>query len=297
MPTDHLPGELPRVTVVVPVHNGVATLAGQLDALTAQLDDLAFEVVVVDNRSTDGTAELAGRYADRFATVRVHRAVDGASVAYARNAGAAVATGDVLLFCDADDLVRPGWVRAMAEGLVDADIVGGRLDVTRVNSAEVQSWSWHPPDDGLATAMRYWPYATGANLGVRRSVWSALGGFDEEYVGGHEEVDFAWRAQEAGHTLAFVPGSVVDYRLRDDRRGVYRQRFRYGYTYAQLYRRFRHHPIPRHSWKREAWVVAGFLLSGPRELVGKGRTRWLAGLAWTLGRYRGDLAYRVRCPL
>jgi GT2 family glycosyltransferase len=289
--------DLPRVSVVVPVHNGASTLAGQLDALTAQLDEADFEVVVVDNRSTDATAEVALTYAARFPSVRLVRAGQGASVAYARNAGAAAATGDLLLFCDADDVVRPGWVRAMASALVAADLVGGRLDVTRINTPEVQSWTWHPPDDALAVSMKYLPYATGANLGVRRSVWSELDGFDETFVGGHEEVDFAWRAQGAGYTIAFVPDSVVDYRLRADRRGVYRQRFSYGRTYAQLYQRFRDHPIPRHSWKREAWVVAGFLLSGPREAARGHRTRWVAGVAWTLGRYRGDLAYRVRCPL
>ena len=290
------------VTVVVPVHNGAATLAAQLDAVTAQFADPALsgvtvEVVVVDNRSTDATAEVAASYAERFPSVRVVSAVDGASVAYARNAGATAARGERLLFCDADDVVHPGWVRHLSAGLADADIVGGRLDVTRINSVESQSWTGHPPMDALATAMKFWPYATGANLGVRRSVWAALDGFDEGFVGGHEEVEFAWRAQEAGHTVAFVPEAVVDYRLRDDPRSVVRQRFHYGRTYAQLYSRFQHLPIPRQSWKREAWAVAGFLLSGPRELLAGHRTRWLAGLAWTLGRYRGDLAYRVRCPL
>lgn len=287
----------PAASVVIPVHNGADTLGAQLDAVTAQLDELAFEVVVVDNNSTDASAEIAGRYAARDARVRVVTARDRASVAYARNAGLREARGDRVLFCDADDVVRPGWVAAMVSALERDDIVGGRIDVTRINSPEVQSWTGHPPEDGLSMTMRYRPHATGANLGSRTAVLRELGGFDEAFVGGHEEVELAWRALERGFTLGFAPGAVVDYRLRHRPRDVFRQRFHYGRTYAQLYSRFRHAPIPRTSVKHEIKVVTLFLAEAPREFVTGHRHRWLAGLAWTLGRYRGDLAFRVRCPL
>jgi GT2 family glycosyltransferase len=145
--------------------------------------------------------------------------------------------------------------------------------------------------------MRYRPYATGANLGVRRDVWEALGGFDESYVGGHEEVDFAWRAQDRGYTIAFVPEAVVDYRLRHSLRSMMRQRFGYGRSYAQLYSRFRGSPIPRARARHEVKVIGGFLVRGPGALLTSGRDEWLTGLAWTLGRWRGGLAYRVRPPL
>jgi GT2 family glycosyltransferase len=287
----------PTVTVVIPVHNGAATLATQLDALVAQLCDLAFDIVVVDNNSTDDTAAVAAACARHVPTLQVIRATEGASVAYARNAGAREASTDAVLFCDADDVVRPGWVAAMARGLADHDIVGGRLDVTRVNSPGVQSWTAHPPDDALATAMKWRPYATGANMGVRVSAWRELGGFDESFVGGHEEVDFAWRALDLGRSLGFVPDAVVDYRMRSDLLGVWRQRFSYGRTYAQLYARHRGAGIARSSVRHEVKVIGLFLASVVREVSTGHGTRWLAGLAWTLGRYRGDLAYRVRCPL
>jgi GT2 family glycosyltransferase len=291
------PDAQPSATVVIPVHNGGHTLATQLDAVTAQLADLAFDVIVVDNNSTDETPVVAASYARDVPALRVVAARDGASVAYARNAGAREATTETVLFCDADDVVRPGWVAAMVRGLAEHDIVGGRLDVTRINSPAVQAWTEHPPGDALPTAMKWRPYATGANLGVRRQVWADLGGFDESFEGGHEEVDFAWRALDRGRTIAFVPDAVVDYRLRSDRRAICRQRFHYGRTYAQLYSRFRDAPIPRVSRRHELKVILLFLAELPREWRSGHLTRWLAGLAWTVGRYRGDLAYRVRCPL
>ena len=145
--------------------------------------------------------------------------------------------------------------------------------------------------------MRFLPYAIGACLGVRRAVWAALGGFEEGYRGGHEEVDFAWRAQLAGHRIAFAPTAVVDYRLRTTVGAVARQRFGYGRSYAQLYARFRAEAIPRTSARHEVKVVSGFVLSAPGEFRAGRWPLWVAGAAWTLGRWRGGLEHRVRSPL
>jgi cellulose synthase/poly-beta-1,6-N-acetylglucosamine synthase-like glycosyltransferase len=144
--------------------------------------------------------------------------------------------------------------------------------------------------------MGYLPYALGCNLGVRRAWWEELGGFDETYVGGHEEVDFAWRLQEAGGVLGFVPGAVVDYRLRTPLRDMMRQVFGYGRSYAQLYSRFPDAPLPRLRWWEELRGSGGFLAKGPRALVSPRRREWLAGLAFTLGRWRGWLAYGAHPP-
>lgn len=284
-------------TVVIPTHNAADTLGEQLAALASQVTDRSFEVIVVDNRCSDGSPEVAHSYADRFESLRVEPALDGAGVSYARNAGTRSARGDRVLYCDADDVVRPGWLKAMTDALDSYDIVGGVNDVTRINSPRVQSLSWHPTTTGLPTAMRYLPYAVGSNMGVRLAVWQELHGFDETYHGGHEEVDFAWRAQEAGHTIRFVPDAVIDYRLRDTVRGVMKQRYGYGRSYAQLYSRFQHAPITRHRLRREIRSLLSDLHALPRELLaGRGRM-WLAGAAWTTGRWRGSIESGVRAPL
>lgn len=285
------------ISVVVPARNAATTLETQLRALADDPTAAGAEVVVVDNGSTDDTRAVAERCLAVLPGLRIVSATGGTGVAYARNAGTAVARGDLVLYCDSDDAVRPGWVGAMAAGLRDAALVGGVLDVDRLNDERALALSWPPDRTALARCMRYLPYGVGACLGVRREVWSALGGFDETYVGGHEEVDFAWRAQHAGHHLAFAPEAIVDYRLRASLVGVMRQRFGYGRSYAQLYARFRDQPVPRARARHEVKVIGGFLLSGPREARAGRGAPWLVGLAWTAGRWRGDLAYRVRCPL
>ncbi len=292
-----LPPVKPRTSVVVPAFNAAATLRAQLEALAAQQPSVPFEVVVVDNASTDDTAAVAATYADRLPGLRVVRARDGRGVAYARNAGARAAHGSAVLFCDADDEVRPGWVQGLSDALDRVDIAGGAVDVTRINDANTVKGVYSPEPDRLPTAMGYLPYAIGCNLGVRRTTWEAVGGFDETYVGGHEEVDFAWRVQEQGGSIEFVPDAVVDYRLRGSLRTNLRQRFGYGRSYAQLYSRFRRSPIVRGGLGQEARFAAKLLASLPRHLRTRTLSEWLTTVAWTLGRWRGWLAYGVRPPI
>jgi glycosyltransferase involved in cell wall biosynthesis len=287
----------PQVSVVVPVHNAAGLLSAQLTALAGQESSRLFEVIVVDNQSVDRSGEVALTFVNKLPRLQVLRAEDGLGVAYARNVGTRAAQGDYVLYCDADDEVRDGWLSALALALEKHELVGGILAVDRLNSVKSRSWVAAPPNSELPTTMRFLPYATGANLGVRRALWEHLGGFDEGYRGGHEEVDFAWRAQLNGATLGLAQDAVVDYRLRDDLGGAMRQRFGYGRSYAQLYAKFREQPITRASARHELKVIGGFLLSGPRELLLGNREQWLVGLAWTLGRWCGGLAYRVRCPL
>ena len=172
-----------------------------------------------------------------------------------------------------------------------------RVDVSRINDARTLRGVFTPPADRLPTAMGYLPYAIGCNMGVRRETWAAVGGFDESYVGGHEEVDFAWRVQESGGSLEFVPGAVVDYRLRGSLRTNMRQRFGYGRSYAQLYSRFRTSPISRGGPRQELRFVVRLVASLPRNLVTGQASMWLTAAAWTLGRWRGWLAYGVRPPI
>lgn len=284
-------------SVVIPARNAARLLPIQLGALAAQQGGMHVEVVVADNGSTDDTAAVARAWADRFDRLRVVDASQQPGVSHARNVGASHATASAVLFCDADDEADTGWVVAMVEALGTADLVGGPLEPGRLSDPAVLRWRYVPPADALPVTMRFLPYATGANLGVKREVLGALGGFDTTYVGGHEEVDFAWRAQLAGHRLAFAPGALMHYRLRGDLRGTVRQTFGYGRSYAQLFDRFQHEAIPRTPLRREVRTYAAVLRQGVGALRRRELDAWLAGAAWTAGRLYGDVRYRVRAPL
>lgn len=278
------------------MRNACSTVRDQMVALSQQTTG-DFEVVVVDNGSTDESVRIVREFKCRLPALTVVNACEGSGVSFARNSGISAARAAHILLCDADDVVSSGWVESMALGLTQFDIVGGTLDVSGLNPDRVRAMPPAPPDGALPRSMKYRPYATGANMGFKRGVFDALGGFDESYVGGHEEVSFAWRAQGRGYTIGFVPEAIVGYRLRTGLIAMVKQRFGYGRSYAQMYAQHQDEPIPRASARHEIKVIGQFALTGPREvLLGRG-SQWVIGASWTAGRWYGGVKYRVRPPL
>ena len=203
------------ISVIVPVRNGMPLLEEQLRALAAQECVEPWEVVVADNGSTDGTLAFARDWAETHTNVLVVDASGLVGASAARNAGVAVARGEYLAFCDADDVVLAGWLAACVEALRTADLVAGRFDFWSLNSM--------PPTEPVRAATRqlgFLPAGLGANLAVRRAPFEEVGGFDEHFVPG-EDIDLCWRMQLRGFTFAEAPGAVVAKRARSDfRRGV-----------------------------------------------------------------------------
>ncbi len=124
-----------ELSVVIPARNEASTITAQLDALTAQRWDGTWEIVVVDNGSTDETPAVVSSYADRCTWVRLVRALERAGLNYARNVGIEAARGTAFALCDADDLVAPGWIAAMGDALRIAPLVTGPLELDRLNPA------------------------------------------------------------------------------------------------------------------------------------------------------------------
>ncbi|MEM9163322.1 MAG: glycosyltransferase family A protein, partial [Cyanobacteria bacterium P01_F01_bin.4] len=114
-----------QLSVIIPCFNAAETLSFQLDAFSQQQWEQDWELIIVDNGSTDQTIAIAKRYADKISHLRIVDASERKGAAYARNYGAQMALGASLAFCDADDEVAPGWVAAMGQGLERFDLVAG----------------------------------------------------------------------------------------------------------------------------------------------------------------------------
>lgn len=283
---------IPEFTVVIPVRNGAATLGEQLRCLAQQEDAPAFEVVVADNGSTDSSAAVALAWASARMPVRVIDAGARPGVAFARNAGVRAAHAPLVAFCDADDHVDPRWVRAMADGLAEFDAVGGPLRLDRINAPHDIA-GMEPLSSGLRSVFSHLPYAVGACLGVRRAAYLAIGGTDESFPHGHEEVDFAWRLQRVGYTLGWAPDAVVEYRQRTDIRSLLKQSFNYGESSLQLWARHaatdRLAPV---SFRGSVRNVAEQTLRSHRLLNPRTRREQARALGWTAGVFAGHLRYR-----
>jgi len=129
----------------------------------------------VYQRSADETAALLARYAEQEPRLLVE-AGERYHVSYAQNASVTAALGSRLLFCDADDVMQPGWVAAMAAGLDELEVVSGQTDTNALNSPAVAGRGELP---ALQRSPEFLPHAASCNLGVRRELFDRLGRFSE----------------------------------------------------------------------------------------------------------------------
>lgn len=285
----------PEVSVILPARDAADTLGEQLEALAEQTYQGRWELIVVDNRSRDETADVAESWRTKMPHLRIVRAPLARNVAGVRNAGVRASRGDLLLFCDADDVVNREWIAQLAGGLRDVPAVAGAIERCRLNGPEQLSWRPNRPMDGLPNHFRYLPHGQGANFGVRKQVLCAIGGFDEEF-GRSEDIVFFWRIQLAGYEVAFIPGAIVYYRYRASLLATVRQNFSYGKSHAQLYRCFAPAGMPGSgaaALQEWGWVISHAPLAVCSQST---RGAWLAKTARCIGRLIGSLQYRTFYP-
>ena len=193
-------------SIIIPVHNGAKTLGRCLDALAAQVSASgAGEVIVVDDASTDGTAAVAQAHGVRVVTL-----LEQAGPAAARNAGAGMALGDVLLFTDADCEPVADWCQQMLRPLADPQVCGTYGAYRTRQTAWVARLAQAEFDERyarLAGQQNIDFFATHA-AAVRRDAFLEVGGFRTD-LRGNEDVELAFRISRKGYRLVFAPQAVV----------------------------------------------------------------------------------------
>jgi len=276
----------------MPAYNEARYIAEQLEALAAQNYARPWEIVVVNNRSTDDTAQIVEKYRDRITNLRLVEAAEKQGRSYARNVGAKYAKANTLLFCDAHTVVARDWVPLMAEALAEHDVVAGGLDVDKLN----QSWAWNRPlhIGAQHKFMGFLPFVAGANFGISRAAFEAVGGFGEDVAIG-EDADLSFRVQLKGYTISDASNAIVYVRYRETAWGRWKQAVRFAEAHVYLYTKYSKHGYPRRGLK-EAWPLYTWLLRYvPRLFVGpsQDRQRWLKTCAACWGRIQGSVKYRV----
>jgi glycosyltransferase involved in cell wall biosynthesis len=292
---ERMRGRAALVSVIVPARNASRTLQQQLDAIAEQDYTDRFEIVIAMNGGRDGTAEVAARWINRRGLGRLVDASARRGPGYARNRGADAARGDFLAFCDADDVVSRGWLRALVAGAEQADVVTGPHSLDLLNDPVIRSCQSVPPLGKPLHA--FLPFASTSNCGVWRDVFDAVGGFDEQRYSAGEDVAFSWRAQLSGFSLLVAEEAVVHKRFRPRRLAIAPQYFRYGIGDAWLYSQFGPAGMPRRSL-REAFQEWRAIVRGVLSLAGTagrlGRVVQMAAL--DCGRIAGSVRYRVLFP-
>jgi glycosyltransferase involved in cell wall biosynthesis len=204
----------PRFTVIVPCHNAAATIDATLDSVEAQTYR-DFEVVVVDDGSTDDSRAHVIRRARAtpwLCLSRQHRQ----GVSAARNAGAAAASGEILVFLDADDLLMPAALQVLSDVFHDRpDAVGaiGRVSFLTPDGLPTGTVSAVPPPHLRPTdILGENPACTGSNIIVRRTAFLETGGFHEGLTHA-EDQEFLFRLGADGYgPIIGLPDVLAGYR-------------------------------------------------------------------------------------
>jgi len=281
------------ITVVVPVRNGMPWLEEQLAALFEQKCEEPWEVVVADNGSTDASMSAVKRWGEEGREIRSVDASFVTGPGATRNVGARSAFGVILAFCDADDVVQPGWLQSCVDALGDADAVGGVTDFWSLNGVPPPS----PPVPNPPPAMKqfkFLPAALSANLAIRRHAFEDVGGFLEDMMTG-EDTDLCWRLQERGYRFVISDSAVVARRDRSGVSQVFSRFVAYGRSGPVLYRRHRDSGMraePVLAAKAWLWLVA----SSPKLVRPDFRVRWVSIAGWRLGRLLESVKQRVFFP-
>jgi glycosyltransferase involved in cell wall biosynthesis len=227
----------PDLSIVICTYNRAASLQLTLAALAAQVTraSIRWEVVIVDNNSTDATHAVIQRFVSTADIPSRYVFVAEQGLSRARNAGVAASRGDIIAFTDDDVLPAADWVDRIAITMAEtnAHVVGGRIVPTWLE--EPPAWLRHR--SALHGALAILDYANampvldahrapsvwGANMAFRRCVFERVGGFDTRrgLVGATlhrgEEIDLVARALAAGCQAVYEPSIIVSHRIGPER--------------------------------------------------------------------------------
>ena len=250
---------VPRVSVVVCSYNGGRTLSQCVRSLL-ELDYPDFEVIVVDDGSSDQTAEILGEFPE-VVTIRE----PNLGLSAARNAGLAAATGSVIAYTDSDCFADQDWLTHLVEQL------------ERTGAAAVGGPNLTPEDGWLHACIAAAPgqpthvlfndqeaeHVPGCNMAFRREALGAINGFDTQFRTAGDDVDVCWRLQHEGYWITFAPGAFVWHHRRQTPGRYLGQQMGYGQAEGLLCFK---HPDKFTGWGKGKWsgIVYGTSIPGLR---------------------------------
>jgi len=231
VPFDIKSTDWPRISVVLCSFNGSRTIGEALEHL-ARLNYPDYEVIVIDDGSTDNTAEIAAKFP--FHLIRT----PNQGLSAARNRGLEAATGSIVAYIDDDAWPDPDWLLYLAHTFLTTDFVG-------VGGPNIS-----PPDDGdISECVALSPggpahvlltdtvaeHIPGCNMSFRKDRLLDIGGFDPQFRVAADDVDVCWRLQARGWELGFNPAAVVWHHRRNSVRMYWKQQKGYGKGEALLH--------------------------------------------------------------
>lgn len=287
----------PELTVILTAHNRADLVEETLSSLADQEWDGDWDIVLVDNDSTDETPAMLERWLDKMTVpARVVTATELHNLSYARHAGVAASSATAIAFLDDDDVIAPGYVAAMGQALREHELVGPRHEHALLNDPMLAAFRGSFQTTGLGNIFGA-TMVSGGGFACRRDLWDRLDGHCIETGYGAEDAEFALRAALAGAAPAFVPDAVYHVRLRGGARASYRQGRVFAMSRVRLYRTFgadfgQKADSPGRMLRNWAGMAVRM-----RNIRHEGdRLVWMWQLGRRVGYLQGSLRYRVWYP-
>src|SRR5881275_1900251 len=236
----------PKISVVVCTYNGASTIRDTLEALR-DLDYPAFEVIVVNDGSTDETGQIASTYP--------YRVIDeeNQGLSRARNTGIAAATGEIVAFIDDDAYPDPHWLRFLALSFMEGNYaaVGGPNLAPSNDGWRADAIANAPGGpNAVLISDRIAEHIPGCNMAFRKEALEAVGGFDPRFRTAGDDVDLCWRLRDRGDVIGYSAAAVVWHHRRRSLRAYWKQQVGYGKAEALLEKKWpsRYDFLGRSSW-------------------------------------------------
>ena len=224
-----------EVSVVVPVYNGANTIAKTIDALLAQETEKSYEVIVVDDGSTEDTPNIIKKYPLKIITQ------DNAGPSAARNSGWKAASGEIVAFTDSDCVPVSNWVEVLSKPFEDSAVggVGGTYKTENIGSilATYIGEDIKFRHDRLGKEIE----ATGTfSAAFRKNLLEQVGGFDETYKKATaEDFDLCFAIRKTGHKILFVPNAIVGHYHKERFFKYIKSQFWYAVWRVYLYNKYK----------------------------------------------------------
>ncbi len=230
-----------KYSIIVPVYNRSEEVDELLESLTRQTER-DFEVIIVEDGSSNPCKDVCGKYTDCIPIHYYYKENSGPG--QSRNYGAERASGDYLLILDSDVVVPEGYLAAIDEELKcdPADAFGGpdraHSSFTPTQKAISYSMTSFFTTGGIRGGKKKLDkfYPRSFNMGIRRDVYTRLGGFSKMRFG--EDIDFSIRIFKAGCRCRLFPGAWVYHKRRTDFRKFWRQVYNSGIARINLYKKY-----------------------------------------------------------
>jgi GT2 family glycosyltransferase len=252
----------PLMSIVICTYNGSRTILDTMEGVR-QLDYPRYEVIVVDDGSTDNVADLASRYACKL--IRT----PNRGLSNARNTGMLASSGQFIAYLDDDARPDPQWLTYLAHTFETSShaCVGGP-NIAPAGDGFIADCVAHAPGGPVHVLLtdRIAEHVPGCNMAFRRQSLLEIGGFDPVFRAAGDDVDICWRIRQRGWTIGFSPAALVWHHRRNSARAYWKQQLGYGRAEALLERKWpaKYNPLGHPSWEGRVYTHGMLAAAGWR---------------------------------